>query len=586
MSKGARIALILAVVLIFVVVVAAVIGGIVWLGKEGVPDKTILEADFERGIVEYVPPGDPVSQILSEKMPTTLDLVEALVRAAEDERVVGLVARVGNPPMGLAQVEELRDAVELFREAGKPAVAYADTFGEFGPGNTGYYLATAFDEIYMQPSGDLGLTGLLLESQFLRGTLDKLDMEPRMDNRKEFKSAMYTFTEREMTDAQEEALRAVMDSVFGRMVEAIAQARGLSADEVRSIIDRGPVLGPGAVEAGLVDGLAYRDQVFETARGLAGEEDAEYLYLTRYGKRAGSPYAEGETVALIYGVGAVTRGKSGFNPLFGQNMGADTVAQAFRDAIADDDVKAILFRVDSPGGSYVASDTIWRETVRAREAGKPVIVSMGNVAGSGGYFVAMAADEIVAHPSTITGSIGVLGGKILDRGLWNKLGITFDEIHTSESSTMFSSLHDYTDPQWARFQDWLDRVYEDFTTKVADGRDLPKEKVLEIAKGRIWSGEDALELALVDHLGGFPKALERVREAAGLEPGEEVRLKLFPRPMTPFEALTAKGRDSSEPGEALVSILRTLEPALELARQVGLVEQPPRTLAMPPVEIR
>jgi protease-4 len=587
MKKGAKVGLILFVLVFLVVIAALAVAGLFWLGRESVPDRTIVEMDFQQPITEYVPTNDPIAQLLNEKTPTTLRVVEALREAAQDDRVVGLLARVGNPQLGLAQIEEIRDAVIAFRETGKPAIAWADGFGEFGPGNGGYYLATAFDEIYIQPSGDVGLTGLLLESPFVRGTFDKLDMTPRMDHRYEYKNAMNMFTETHFTEAHEEALRTVMDSIFDQIVAAIAEARGLTEVEVRSIIDRGPLYGVEAQEAKLVDGLLYRDQVYEMMRDKVGDEDADYLYLMKYRSRAGGPWSEGETVALIHGVGAVTRGSSGLDPLFGQHMGSDTVTQAFRDAIADDDVKAILFRVDSPGGSYVASDSIWREVVRAREAGKPVIVSMGNVAGSGGYFVSMAADKIVAHPSTITASIGVLGGKVLDRGLWNKLGITFDEVHTSESSTQFSSLHDYTEPQWDRFEAWLDRVYDDFTSKVAEGRDLPKDKVLEIAKGRIWTGADALELGLVDELGGYDVALRLVREAANLEPDAEIRLKAFPRPVSPFEALTGKGRDSSEPAQAMVAmVMRVTRPAAELARRLGLVEEPPATLTVPELELQ
>jgi protease-4 len=583
MSKGAKVALVLIVLLIVILGVALVAGALVF-GKGKIPDKTILEADFEQQLVEYVPP-DPIAQVLYEKTPTTLGIVEALEKAAEDDRVTALVARVGNPPLGVAQLQELREAVLAFRESGKPAVAYADTFGEFSPGNGGYYLATAFDEIYLQPSGDVGLNGLLLETPFFRGTLDKLDLVPRMDHRYEYKNAMNTFTETELTEPHREALEAIMDSIFGQMVSAIAEARGLSEEEVRSLADRGPFLGTEAVDAGLVDGVAYRDEVYSRLRERAGGEDAQLLYLDRYRDRAGSPYGEGDTVALIYGVGGVARGESSSDPWSGSVMGSDSVAQAFRDAVDDDDVKAILFRVDSPGGSYVASDTIWHETVRAREAGKPVVVSMGNVAGSGGYFVAMAADRIVAQPGTITGSIGVLGGKILSTGLWNRLGVTFGDVHTGEASTMFSSLHDYTPEQWEKFESWLDRVYEDFTSKVAEGRNLPKDRVLQIAKGRVWSGEDALDLGLIDALGGFAEALGQVREVAGLEADAPLQLKLYPRPKTAFEALTDKGRDSSEPVALLRQTLVRLEPALRLARRLGILDSPRGVLTAPEVEV-
>ena len=299
-----------------------------------------------------------------------------------------------------------------------------------------------------------------------------------------------------------------MDSQFDQLVRGIADRRGLSAEAVRDLFDQGPFLSKDALEAGLVDGLAYRDEVYERVKDQV-DAGAKYLSVRKYLRRLEASHEQAETVALIYGVGAVTRGKSDFDPGSGATtMGSDTVTRAFRNAVNDDEVEAILFRVDSPGGSYVASDAIWRETVRAREAGKPVIVSMGDVAGSGGYFVAMAADRIVAQPGTITGSIGVVGGKMLTSGLWEKTGISWDEVHTSAHSTMWTGTKDYSEEEWTLFQEWLDTVYEDFTDKVAEGRSLPKERVLDIARGRIWTGEDARKLGLIDELGGYKTAFE------------------------------------------------------------------------------
>ena len=255
-------------------------------------------------------------------------------------------------------------------------------------------------------------------------------------------------------------------------------------------------------------------------------------------------------------------------------MGSDTVAGAIRAAVEDKDVKAILFRVDSPGGSYVASDTIWREVVRARQAGKPVIVSMGNLAGSGGYFVAMAADKIVAEPGTITASIGVLGGKMLTSGLWDKVGLSWDEIHDGENATMFTGTHDYTPAEWGRFQAWLDRVYVDFTSKVADGRKLPKEKVLEIAKGRIWSGQDAKNLGLVDELGGYDTALQLAKKAAGIPESDDVKIVVYPRPKTLLESmLDRRGPDNSDKeaiGQTLAKVLQVVQPVAHQLNAAGI----------------
>src|SRR5712691_4664782 len=576
---------------VLIVVIALGLGGLAWSRKGVVPAKTILEVDLARRLHEQ-PPNDPVSGLLLAKAPSVRDVVEALHRAATDNRVVALIARVGSSGLGLAQIQEIRDAILAFRDKGKRAVAYATTFGEFAPGNGAYYLATAFDTICLQPSGDVGLTGLMAETPFLRGTLDKLDLVPRLDHRQEYKNFMNTLTERHYTAPHREATQRVLESQFAQIVQGIATARGLYVGAVQSLIDRGPFLGLEALQAQLVDALAYRDEVYAQIKAQVGAP-AQLLYLSKYLTRAGRPYTTGDTIALIYGVGAVKLGESDFDPLLdGPTMGADTVTAAFRAAIENPDVKAILFRIDSPGGSYVASDAIWRETVRARAAGKPVIVSMGDVAGSGGYFVAMAAHKIVAQPGTITGSIGVLGGKMLTTSFWDKLGLSWDEVHTSTNATLWSSTHDYTPEQWARLQDWLDRVYDDFTTKVSAGRQLPKERVLEIAKGRIWTGEDAKEKGLVDELGGFPVALRLTREAIGRAADAPVRLKLFPERAAPWAALLERllgdEDESSEPAEATALLARTLRlvrPVLHLARTLGLTARPD-VLTMPEVRTR
>jgi protease-4 len=495
---GAISALIIVIGLVYVIFLS---------GPGSVPGRVILELDLERDYPEYLPE-DLVARAALGEGPTVRDVVEALERGARDDRVEGLIARVGGSGMGLARIQEIRDAVQAFRAQGKPAIAYSETFGEFGPGNGAYYLATAFDEIYLQPSGDVGLTGLLVETPFPTEGLEKIGVTMRGDRRYEYKNAYNVLTDTAYTDAFREATSHVMQEQFSQMVEGIAKARGLDAEAVEALFDRGPFLGAEAVEARLVDGLAYRDEVYDKMMGRF-EEDPELLYARAYLQRAGRPHDDGEVIALIYGVGGVQRGENRFDPLFqSATMGSETVTAAFRAAVDDDDVKAIVFRVDSPGGSYVASDAIWRAVVEARAEGVPVIVSMGDVAGSGGYFVAMAADRIVAQPATITGSIGVLSLKPLTSEMWEKLGIDWDEVQTSENAEMWSGLYDYDEPEWQRFQAWLDRVYEDFTRKVSDGRQLPLEKTLEIARGRIWPGSTAKELGLVDELGGFPAAGE------------------------------------------------------------------------------
>jgi protease-4 len=576
----------------FIYLVTIIVTIMMLSGRKGkVPGTTILEANFEQPLVEDVPE-TPTAKFALQDRTTVRDVVDALDRGGADDRVKGVVARIGAVPMGMAQTQELREAVQRFRSHKKFAVAFAETFGEFGPGNNAYYLATAFDQIYLQPSGDVGLTGVMLETPFIKGTLQKLGASFHGDHRYEYKNALNTFTETKYTAPHKEAMEKVMNSWVGQLKDGICSARQISPDQFQNVVDKGPYLGKEAVDAKLVDGLAYRDEVYDQVKKKASS-DAEFLYLDKYLDRAGRPHDKGKTIALIYGAGGVARGKSEYNAVNGsQTMGSDTVASAFRAAVADKDVKAILFRVDSPGGSYVASDTIWREVVNARKAGKPVIVSMGDLAGSGGYFVAMAADKIVAQPGTITASIGVLGGKVLSAGFWDKIGLSWDEVHNGANATMFTGVQDYTPAEWQRFEAWLDRVYEDFTSKVADGRKLPKEKVLEIAKGRIWSGEDAKGLGLVDELGGFDTALNLAKKSANIAEREEVKIVVFPHKKTLIESiLQREGPDNSEKDAAgaaavMSQMLRVVQPVAREMHALGVDANEPGddVLLMPAFE--
>lgn len=573
---------------IFAIAFVMVIATFARSTKGKVPGKTILEVNLE-SVINEDEPDDPFAKIAGKSTPVLRNIVDALEKGRDDSRVVGLIARIGAAPISVSQAQEIRDAVAAFRQKKKFAVAYGETFGEFGPGNSAYYLASAFDEIWLQPSGDVGLTGFVMESMFLKGAFEKLGLVPRMDHRYEYKNAMNQYTEKKFTPPHKEAMEKIRDSFFNQMVRGIAQGRKLKEEDVRALVDKGPYLGKEAVDARLVDGMAYHDEIYQKVKQKGGG-DAELLFLDKYLDRAGRPHSSGPVVALIFGLGGVQRGKSEFNPLQGSaTMGSDTVAGAFRQAIKDSAVKAILFRVDSPGGSYVASDTIWRETMLARKAGKPVIVSMGSVAGSGGYFVAMGADKIIAQPATITGSIGVLGGKMLTNGLWDKVGISWDEVHVGANSRMFSSTSDYSKEEWDRFQAWLNRVYDDFTTKVADGRKLPKEKVLEIAKGRIWSGEDAKSIGLVDDLGGYDVALRHVKKA--INANEDVTLRVYPRKKTTIEAINAmlngEERESSESkqAEVMMKMMESVRPAARALHALGAggVQD---VLSMPDFQVR
>jgi protease-4 len=553
------------------VVVLLVVAGLLvyfWVAGKAIPKKTILEADFEKNYVEYIPE-DRLGTLVMRKAPLIRDVVAALNRASEDPKVRMLVAKVGASKMKLAKIQEIRDAVIKFRQKGKKAIAYAETLGEFGPGNVAYYLATSFDRIYLQPSGDIGLTGLSMKTPFLKDLLKKVGVEPRLAHRKEYKSAAYTFTEKKYIEPHREADRAVLESMISQIVDGIAGSRELSREAVVSLIDRGPFSAREALQEKLVDGLAYRDQVYEEAKKEAGK-GSDILLLSEYLKRAGSPYSGKKKIALICGVGQIIRGKSRYTPLGRHIMGSETVAQAFRQAVKDKSVKAIVFRINSPGGSYVASDVVWRETVRAKQEGKPVIASMSDVAGSGGYFVAMEADKIIAHPGTITGSIGVVSGKMVTSEFWNKIGVHWGELFTNENADLWSSTGNYSSEQWEQIQSWLDNVYEDFVTKVAQGRNLDIEKVREIAKGRIWSGQTAKELGLVDELGGLEQALRAAKAAAKIPKDEKVGIKVFPAKRPLWKRLLYRRPKSSDMQDAVRSEI--LEQWMGLARETGFFE--------------
>jgi protease-4 len=583
------------VLALFGLLLLAAAGAVVFLSLRparahvSIASKSILKLDLERGLPETAPE-NPFAVLRGEAPLTLRGVVETLERAGTDDRVAGLVARVAAAPVSTAQIQEIRDALKAFRAKKKFAVCFSETFGEFGPGNGAYYLATAFEEIWLQPSGDVGLNGWVLEAPFLRGTLDKLGVTPQFGQRHEYKNAMNVFTDTKFTPAYREAEQRLLDSISSQAVRGIAEGRKLSEADVKGLIDRGPFLGAEAKEAKLVDGLAYWDEVSEKVRARAGA-GAELLSFRAYRDAAGSPYDSGSrTLALIYGVGGVARGRGGYNPVTESwTMGSETVAAALRRAAKDPDVAAIVFRVDSPGGSYVASDTIWREVSRARKAGKPVVVSMGSVAASGGYFVAMNADRIVAEPGTITGSIGVLGGKFVTSAMWEKLGIAFDQVEAGANANFWNSSRPWSPAEWARFNAWLDRVYDDFTSKVAEGRKLPKERVLELAKGRVWTGEDAKERGLVDELGGLSTAIRAARDAAKIPAAESVRLVEFPKRKSPFESLMAKlsgGEDDTGPNEPSLQAVEALRPVLRTLAAAGLLDAEPGLLRMPPIEIR
>jgi protease-4 len=480
--------------------------------------------------------------------------VEGLGRAARDENVVGLIAHIGARQPTLAQSGELRAAVAEFRAAGKPAVCWAETFGELVPGNVGYHLATSFDEIWLQPSGDLGLVGFTAESFFLRDAFDKLGVQVQMGQRYEYKTAADMLLKSSMTEAHREMVTRLVESSTETLVRDVAAGRGLSEDEVRSVVEVAPLSPEEALERGLVDRLGYRDEVYTSVRDrLPG---APLKYVERYRKRPSASPAQRlanrhrPAVAVIQASGPIHLGRSrGQTPLRGRSIGSDGLGAALRAAREDDSVRAVVLRVDSPGGSYVASDAIRREVLALRESGRTVVASMGTVAASGGYYIAMPADTVVADPGTITGSIGVLAGKQVIRDALERLGVRVESVSVGRNAEMFSAQREFTEDEWQRLETWLDRVYDDFTSKAAQDRGMDVGRLRDVAKGRVWTGADARRHGLVDELGGLDDAVDLACTRAGIR-RRDAQVKTLPR-THPLQAL--RSPQSSESPAAAVA---------------------------------
>ncbi|MDH6197831.1 protease-4 [Mycobacterium frederiksbergense] len=508
----------------------------------GVPKGCVLELDLQTAPPETTG-FDPLAMIAGGGRAMVLrQAVAAIHRAAEDERVAGLIARVQLPAAAPGPVQELRDAIVAFG-AVKPTLAWAETY----PGTLSYYLASAFREVWMQPSGSVGLVGFATNAMFLRDALDKAGIEAQFVARGEYKSAANLFTEDRYTDAHREADSRMIESLRSQVWQAVAESRNLTLAALDELADTAPVLRDAAISAGLVDRIGFRDEAYarigELSGGPAGADADSHpdalprLYLSRYARAAAkvpAPPIPGRktkpTVAVVTLHGPIVSGRGGPQvlPVGRSSAGGDTIAAALREAAADDEVSAIVLRVDTPGGSVSGSETIWREVVRAREHGKPVVASMGAVAASGGYYVSMAADEIVANAGTITGSIGVVTGKLVSRELKDKLGVGSDAVRTNANADAWSTDAPFTDEQYAHVEAEADLLYTDFVERVAHGRKLSVEQVDAVARGRVWTGADAKDRGLVDELGGLRAAIIRAKVLAGLDPDTKVRVRSYP----------------------------------------------------------
>jgi protease-4 len=497
-----------------------------WPDRPSLPAQFVLTADWRQPIAEEAGPPDLLDFRLTLS-PTVSEVVLALDAAGKDPRVKGLVARLDGTRHGFAVAQELRDAVRRFRASGRFAIAYADSFGELGPGNEGYYLATAFDEIHLQPVGLVGLTGLMAEVPLAQGLLANLGIELEVAKREEYKTALESFTQSELTPANREMLNGLLDDLGRQLVAGIADGRELDPAEVQRLIDRGPLTGEEALAGRLIDRIAHEDEILADARARAG--DADTIELADYAAQRPSGAAAAK-VALVRAAGLIRRGEDGV----GLEIAADDLADTLSDAADDEAIRAVLLRIDSGGGSAVASETVARGVRRVRAAGKPVIVSMGNAAASGGYWIAMDATRIVAQPATLTGSIGVLAGKPTLEGVWEKLGVNWAQIPRGTNAAIWSVNQPYSPQARARVEAILDAIYGSFKEGVARGRSLPPEKVEAVAKGRVWTGEQAKGLGLVDEVGGLDAALAAVRRELRLPEQAELDVELLPYPSNPL----------------------------------------------------
>jgi protease IV len=552
-----RTAWILAASVLAVSLGAAAVGALALLlkgrGGLGFGGKSYLLLSLDGSIPEQ--PSADLGSLLERRPVSLRTLVESLERAAADPKVSAVVVRVGTlPDAGWGKVQELRDALARFRKSGKPAYAHLEFCG-----NKEYYLATACSKIYALPTAILDVSGLSAEVMFFRKGLDKLGVEAQFEGVGKYKNAPNQFTESSFTEPHREQMEAIVDSLFQQYLTGIAAGRGKTLEEVKAVVDGGPYDATGALRAGLVDELLYRDQLEVRLKEAEGITPARYVKGARGFSFDGRP-----KIALVYAVGEIATGESQNGSFGGSVAGSDTVSGALRQAREDDAVKAVLFRVDSPGGFGPAADAIWREVALASKS-KPVVVSMGDYAASGGYYVSMASDVIVAEPGTLTGSIGVFSGKFSLRGLYDKLGISKEVLSRGKNASLYSEYRPWSSEERAKVRAMNVAFYQEFVKKAAEGRKTSYAALDAVAQGRVWTGAEALEHGLVDRLGGLDAALLAAKEKAGIAPGREVEIVVLPERKGLIETFLERQEDDVAAG-VLPSDLRLL---LRFVRVLG-----------------
>ena len=501
--------------------------------------------------------------LLSKNETALNTLRNAIDQAAKDPKIVGMEIKVINPEMELAQAQEIVALIKSFKSHGKWTAAYLETAGESGLGNTPYIVACAADEVSLMPQGDLNLMGVQLRELFMRGTLDWIGITPNFASAGQYKSAANMFTNKDFTPAQKEEDEGLAGSLFDQIVATMGDERKLSPDTIKGLIDQAPINADDGLKAKLVDRLEYEDQFTERVKNHGGSVHKVVEYTDYARASLFSSLGGGDQIAVIYGNGEIQRGDEGFDPFSGPDttaMTSDDMTDAFKSAREDDDVRAVILRVDSPGGSMLASELIDRE-VELTAKKKPVVVSMSGYAASGGYLISIPAAKIIAEPGTITGSIGVLGGKFNITPATQKIYANTDAVSRGANVGMFDMWADFTPAQSKQFQDDIQRNYQYFLKLVAAGRHITVEQADAVAQGRVWTGEQAVKLKLVDSLGGLDEAMAAAKGLARLAPDQPVGIVELPAQPGLLQTLS-KGKMSAifTPRPAA----RIVEPVMQL----------------------
>lgn len=523
--------------------------------------------------------------------------ISRLDKAAADKKISGVILNVHSAALGKGKLNELRAAIGRVRASGKKVHAIMES--AMGPQ---YLLASACDEIAMPEPGIIVIAGVHAEFTYLKDLLDKLGLKADIMHVGKSKGAAEPLTRRSMSEPVKKNLTAMVDDIYDQMVTTIAADRQLKIDEVESIIDQGLLTVTQALEANLIDHIAYPDEY--RAHLKKQYEADELVYVVNYGKKkvdtdfsgpmgmiklfkailgGGSRGngSNGPKIAVVYAVGPITSGKSESSPFGGQSMGSDTIVKALQEAADDKDVAAIVLRINSPGGSALASDLIWRTTQTIE---KPIVASMGDVAASGGYYIAMGTDRILAEPGTITGSIGVVGGKVTLSGLYEKIGISTEVISRGKNSGIFSTTTMFSDSEREAIQSMMQDIYRQFTSKAAEGREMPLEKLESLAGGQVYTGRDAKRNGLIDEIGTLKDAIRVAKELAGIDPEKKTILKILPKPTNPFESLFGANLDAEREAHLLNGLVRLapeLAVPLRQAAQWRRAMSEPTSLIMP-----